>query len=806
MPTSSIPSLTRVPLRAETEGGDADRSDRPRPGRTPAALACLLGAGLAGCSGGGAGAPSSPAGDAGGLADLTVTLVSIAPTQLDAGGDVHVIDVVRNEGAAATPTFRVGVHLSQDVVLGPEDILIGTRIVGPLAAGSESQGSGFLTVPTNVAAGPWHVLVTADLDGAVPQSDESDDTRLAEEILWVSVPPLPDLAPVQLALSEHQVEAGQSIALSETVQNVGSGASGPLQVGVYLSPDAQVSPGDLLLAVRNVAGLGPGELSLANDTIVIPAATPAGSWHVGVIADPSAVVPESAEANNVLVDPLPLVVTAPPRPDLVPTELTLGQTTVEAGEPVSFTDAVANQGLADAGPFTVGLFLSTDAQVDLSDLRVGWRALAGLAVGETSTSTAQLVLPTDVPAGLYTVGLVADDSDTVVETSEGNNTIVAAGLLEVTAPPLPDVTPVSLSFAPSVVEAGGTITIADEVTNQGVVAAPPFHIGIYLSSNEVLSVSDVLVGERWVEGLAVGATSQAITEVTLAPGLTSGTWYVGVIVDDVAAVPETGEGDNALLAGGTLDVVSGPDPRPDLIVENLSFSPAQIQPGQPLTIANTLRNVGTLSSGGFRVGFYLSDDETVTSEDLLIGTRTLFDLPIGFGSAQSFPYTLPADLPTGFYTLGAIADDLDEVVESNEDNNLRVVPGLLEVFVPPPPAADLVVASVSVAPTSLAPGEELTIDDQVRNDGDLAAPAFLVTYLLSQDENDSSDDLVLGTRVVQPLEAGGSSTGTVALAVPLGTIPGTWQVLAVADRDDLVSESDESQNALAAPEPVEVTP
>ncbi len=490
----------------------------------------------------------------------------------------------------------------------------------------------------------------------------------------------------------------------------------------------------------------------------------------------------------------------------MPTELVLGQTTVEAGQPLSFTDAVANQGVAPAGPFTVGLYLSSDAQVDLTDRRVGWRALAGLGVGETSTSATQLALPTDVPAGLYTVGLIADDTDAVVEGSEANNTIVAAGQLEVTAPPLPDITPVSLSFGPSVVETGGTITIADEVTNQGVVAAPPFHVGLYLSTNSVLSVSDVLVGERWVDGLAVGATSQAITEVTLPAGLPGGTWYVGLIVDDAAAVPETAEGDNALLAAGTLDVVAGPDPRPDLVVEELSFSPPSVQPGDPLVISNTVRNVGTLSSGGFRVGFYLSGDETVTTEDLLIGSRTIFDLPIGFGSAQSFPYTLPADLPTGFYTVGAIADDLGEVEESDEDNNVRAVPGLLEVFVPPPPAPDLVVASVSIAPTSLAPGEDLTIDDVVRNDGDLDAPAFLVTYLLSLDEFESDDDLVLGTRVVQPLAPGDSSTGATTLPVPAGTAPGTWRVVAVADRDELVPESDETQNALAAPETLEVTP
>ena len=93
-----------------------------------------------------------------------------------------------------------------------------------------------------------------------------------------------------------------------------------------------------------------------------------------------------------------------------------------------------------------------------------------------------------------------------------------------------------------------------------------------------------------------------------------------------------------------------------------------------------MANSGELASGPFRVGVYLSDDDTITTDDTLIGWRDGLDLSAAQSSTASTTITLPLDLTPGTYHLGAIVDDLDLVAEGDETNNTRVADTTLEVL------------------------------------------------------------------------------------------------------------------------------
>ncbi|MCB9915900.1 MAG: hypothetical protein H6828_12285 [Planctomycetes bacterium] len=766
------------------------------------ALALLV----ASCGGGGGGGTASPPGDTGGP-DLFVQSLDVTPTDVEVGQPLHVVDVVANAGDSAASAFQVSIYLSPDPFVNSADVLLGVRNLGVLAPSATSSGGGFLTVPGNVTAGTWYVGAVADSGGAVTETDEANNALVAAAPVTVHAVALPDLAPSTLSYSPTTVEAGQQITVTDTVANHGTGAAGAFQVGLYLSHDPQITSGDTLIGLRNVPGLGPGELSFASSPVTVPASLAAGDWFVGVIADVGGARVESDEFNNSLSSITPLHVTHPPRPDLLVTQLAFSPSQLDAGQSLSVSETAANQGLVAAGPFRVGIYLSADDEVTVDDRLIGFRAVAGLQVGETSAASAPLVVPSDTPGGTYHLGAIVDYEAGVLEENEDNNATVALGLVEVFVPPMPDLQPVAVSFGPSALQAGEALTVVERVKNHGVVAASNVRVAVYLSSNPVVSTSDTLLGVRTIPSLAPGEQSEAQSVFTLPLGLGTGSWTLGVIADDLDAVAEPNESDNLLVAPGHVDVTGSSQPMADLHLSVLSSSPSQVIPGHQLTIAHTVRNDGDLSAPGFVIEFYLSDDDVIDATDHLIGVRTLFGLGIGQGSAQSFPYTVPAGLPVGVYRLGAIVDAAGAVAESDESNNVKLATGTVTLYVPPPPAPDLIVTALTFGPTPVAAGGTLTLDDVVRNQGDLTADACHVSYYLSVDDQVATDDVWLGDGLALPaLAAGAQSPSSNQFNLPAGLAAGTWHVGAIVTLDAGTAESDTANNTFVATATLEVTP
>ena len=129
-----------------------------------------------------------------------------------------------------------------------------------------------------------------------------------------------------------------------------------------------------------------------------------------------------------------------------------GPPTATAGKDVSISASIRNQGPVDAGPFRLGLYLSTDDAVTPGDT---WFAAcayeAGLAAGQSATCSRSFPLPPRVRPGRYFPGAVVDDLDQVAENSESNNARLAdSGPMEVSAPLV-----LSRSFVPVVLSAAG---------------------------------------------------------------------------------------------------------------------------------------------------------------------------------------------------------------------------------------------------------------------------------------------------------------------------------------------------------------
>jgi len=101
-------------------------------------------------------------------------------------------------------------------------------------------------------------------------------------------------------------------------------------------------------------------------------------------------------------------------------------------------------------------------------------------------------------------------------------------------------------------------------------------------------------------------------------------------------------------------------PNPDIVIDNVTLSPAQPIPGKPFTATVTVRNAGGGAAGRFAVA--------ATWQPGAIYTASFVE---GLAAGQMQQVQLSGTLPgTGVFQVGVVADLNKEVQEINEDNNV----------------------------------------------------------------------------------------------------------------------------------------
>jgi len=107
-----------------------------------------------------------------------------------------------------------------------------------------------------------------------------------------------------------------------------------------------------------------------------------------------------------------------------------------------------------------------------------------------------------------------------------------------------------------------------------------------------------------------------------------------------------------------------------------------------------------------------------------------------------------------------------------------------------PQAPDLMVTVPTVSSSTLRPGQQLTINTRVRNEGAGPADATAVQYLLAASATAAANDRLLGSGDVDALASGAQSNES--LSVPLNVTPGRYWIRACVEQD--VLELDTADN------------
>jgi len=86
-------------------------------------------------------------------------------------------DTTANQGGGGAGASATGFYLSTNSSLDATDVLLGSRTVVALTAGTADTGTVALTIPTSTGTGSFYLIAKADGGGAVPETAETNNTR-----------------------------------------------------------------------------------------------------------------------------------------------------------------------------------------------------------------------------------------------------------------------------------------------------------------------------------------------------------------------------------------------------------------------------------------------------------------------------------------------------------------------------------------------------------------------------------------------------------------------------------------------------
>jgi subtilase family serine protease len=517
------------------------------------------------------------------------------------------------------------------------------------------------------------------------------------------------------------------------------------------------------------------------------------------LADRDNTVSETNETNNTRCTAATIQVV---NSDLITTAVTPNASTLSAIATLSVTNSVKNQSVA-AVPvaFKVGFVLSPTS--DYNDpgavASTTTRTVSTLAGGATSTATTTVTFPNTTPPGNYYVCVKADSANAVTEGDETNNTLCSTGTVTV---PTADLIMSVVSMTATAVSPGNNISLSNTAKNQGLFPAGSFTIAYHLSTNAIYGdLDDITITQtRSVASLAVGASSTATTTLTVPLTTPLGTYYVCAMADSGNTVTESNETNNSLCTATATVTVA----LPDLIMTLVSPTSSSANAGATLGVSNTEKNQGGATAVGFVVNFHLSVDSTYGGGDDIVFTTTRpgGTLAPGASSNVTTTLTVPATTPPGTYYVCAMADWDNRLPETDETNNTLCSASPITV------PADLIMTVVSTTSLGAAPGGSISLSNTVKNQGTSASGASVIGFHLSTNTTygDGDDIASVTTRSVASLAGNATSAATTSVVVPSTTPLGTYYVCAMADVNNTVAETNETNNALCTATPIAVGP
>ncbi len=625
------------------------------------------------------------------LPDLIIETITWSPEYPAIGNTVTFTVTIKNQGSGKSDSSKVAYYI--------DDNDLALDYVNPIDPGDSATE----TFTWTAEAGSHTIKAVADSNNEVTESDETNNVKMYSLSTLA-----PDLIIESITSSPEIPSKGDTVTFSVTVKNQGNGKASNSRVDFYIDGSSR--------GYQEVPEIGAGSTATKTFTWVAQA----GAHAIKAVADGANYITESDETNNEKT-----ITFSPAPPDLIIESITWLPEIPAKGDSVTFNVIVKNQGSGRSGSFHVALYIGS---YQFSD------TVNSIEAGATDNAT----FIWSARAGSYTIKAIADSSDKVLESNETNNEKT------VTLSTLPDLIIETITWEPESFQKSDNVTFTVTIKNQGVSKAGSFRVHFYVDLS--------FKGYQDVEEIDADAT---VTKTFIWIART-GSHSIKVIADEVNQVTESDETNNAKrIAISTLP--------PDFIIETITWSPESALMGDTVTFTVTIKNQGSGKSDYSYVTCYI-DDNYLASD---------YVNPIDAGASANETFTWTAE--AGSHTIKAVADSENEVAESNETNNEKTV--TLSTIAP-----DLIIETITGLPASPPIGETVTFTVTIKNQGsDIASPSRVHFYI---------DDSSRGYQDVPEIVAGATATKTFTWIAQAGS----HDIKAVADSNDTLTESDETNN------------
>ncbi|MFC1912563.1 CARDB domain-containing protein, partial [Chloroflexota bacterium] len=399
-------------------------------------------------------------------------------------------------------------------------------------------------------------------------------------------------------------------------------------------------------------------------------------------------------------------------------------------ENVTFAIFIKNQGTGKAN-FSLATYYIDDTFLDSV-------AIGQIDSGATENKTFIWVAKT----GPNVFKVIVDYHERVAESDETNN----EGVVEL--PILPDLIIESVTWSPESPSVGDTVSFTVTVKNQGNTETDSFGTHFYIDEahkgykvlQEVAAEETVSINFSWVAE--------------------AGSHTIRVFADSSEDVTETDESNNEETVA-----FSGASP-PDLIIQDLTWSPLDAAAGETVTFTFTIKNQGK----GIADKSYF----TCYVDDIYLYA----DRVNAINPAATDNITFTWIVEEGPHIIKVAADSDGDVMEGDEDNNEKTVSF--------PLVPDLTIESITWTPEEPSESDSVTFTTVIKNQGGIKSGSFAIRFYI--------DETSIGHYEINEIKVEGKVTKYLSWTAEAGK----HIIKVVADSTGVIDESDENNNTMEA--------
>jgi ELWxxDGT repeat protein len=547
------------------------------------------------------------------------------------------------------------------------------------------------------------------------------------------------------------------------------------------------------------------------ENFTIPSNLPAGNYYVYVYTNPTKKVFEYPGTPQIKRSDLPIVIQ---RPDAIVSSISC-PSSASGGQTIQVNYDVLNN-----GPGTVfnhlrkdRLYISNNPIFDGSAVVIASQTFTeSLPVGTAVTHSFSYSIP-PATSGTKYFYVVTNYDSLFKETNQTNNTSAAAAIAISAAPPadlivssvLPQDSVLIQSpalFKYTVVNNGTGPTIGNWTDSIFISCSPVFNAATAKFVARRTQTRVVTSGGSYTDSFAlvIPQMSYEINNCFPQQLYAQGYFYVKANADSGAY--EGAALNNNTNGSGSRVVIN---PLVDHVLVAASINRDTVSLGTAFSASWKVKNTGYKPTEAYYSsyfdGIYFSPDSLVNANDILAFGFRNYNTINRNDSLVTVKSVMPPDIPAGDYYVIAKTNYGDHIpaekIFGNNHEFIRDMSGQAKkIHLVRPPLPDLTDTILS-ATASVAMGQPFTVIYKVTNIGSVATfpGAWKNALYLSADfQLQVGDRLISGKTRTTPLAPGASFIDTVTCTMPVNIAPGNYVLIAKANSNYAVPESNASNN------------